>query len=101
LKVPIPEGLRLDLYENYTTPSRFSSKSSKYHVRGRACVKKLFISPSNLGRGIDHVVNELVNTPKEITIEIKQCMGVRSIIKGIDYHNDSNRIKKEDYCIFG
>ena len=48
-----------------------------------------------MGIGIDHVVNELVNTPKEINIQIKKCMRVRSIIKGIDYHNDSNQIKKE------
>ena len=49
-----------------------------------------------MGIGIDHVVNELVNTPKEINIQIKQCMGVRYIIKGIDYQNDSNRIKTKD-----
>jgi hypothetical protein len=40
-------------------------------------------------------VNELVNTPKEINIQVKKCIGVRSIIKGIDYQNDSNQINVE------
>jgi hypothetical protein len=40
-------------------------------------------------------VNELVNTPKETNIDIKKYIGVRSIIKRIDYHNDSNQIKKD------
>ena len=34
-------------------------------------------------------------TPKETDIQIKQYIGVRSIIKGIDYQNDSNQIKRE------
>jgi hypothetical protein len=39
--------------------------------------------------------SEIPFTPKETNIQIKQYIGVRSIIKGIDYQNDNNQIKRE------
>jgi hypothetical protein len=45
-------------------------------------------------------ISESAFTPKETSYRLKQYMGVKSIIKGIDYLNDSNQIKKEAYCIW-
>ena len=41
-------------------------------------------------------ISEIAFTPKETNIQIKKYIGFRSIIKGTDYDNDSNQLKRED-----
>ena len=70
-------------------------KSQEATARSPLMLFKYLMEYGKMNRSYNEGINESTFTPKETNKQIKQYIGVRSIIKGIDYQNDSNQIKNE------
>ena len=64
-------------------------------TRSALMLVKCSMESRKMNRSCSEWISESTFTPKETNIQIKEYIGVRSIIKWIDYHNDINKVKRE------